>query len=191
MSAVMRPPAELRRPVILTALATVAVAKTVLALTGVEATIKWPNDILVRGKKVCGILIEQSGTANGLTTVAGIGLNVAQTADEFAQAGLPDATSLTIVADRPIDLRNTARLVVRQLDREYDRLLTGERYGVESDWKWRTNLVNQRVVIEAPNGDVSTGRLIDMSFDGLELEDADGVVRVIAPEAVSHIRAVV
>src|SRR5687767_8862526 len=79
LSVVLRPPAELRRPVILTAWAAVSVAEAILALTGVQARIKWPNDLLVRGKKVCGILIEQSGTAGEIVTVAGIGLNLNQT----------------------------------------------------------------------------------------------------------------
>ena len=190
MSAVIRPPAELRRPVILTALATVAVAKTVRALTGVEPVIKWPNDLLVRSKKVCGILIEQSSTATGMTTVAGIGLNVAQTADEFAQANLPDATSLTAIAGKPLDTRTAAKLVTESLDREYSRLLTGERAGVEADWKQRTELVGRRVAIEHFGGEISVGHLRDMAFDGLEVEDANGVTRVLVPESVSHIRAV-
>ncbi|MBN9122123.1 MAG: biotin--[acetyl-CoA-carboxylase] ligase, partial [Planctomycetes bacterium] len=112
MSVVLRPPAELRRPVVLTAWAAVSVAEAVLALTGVQARIKWPNDLLVRGKKVCGILIEQSGTGNALTTVAGIGLNLNQTTDEFAAADLPDATSLGILSGGAIDARTAAGVVV-------------------------------------------------------------------------------
>src|SRR3954469_18386865 len=92
MSVVLRPPPELLRPVILTAWAAVSVAEAILTLTGAQARIKWPNDLLIRGKKVCGILIEQTGTGSELVTVAGIGLNLNQTADEFARANLPDAT---------------------------------------------------------------------------------------------------
>src|SRR6187401_2775554 len=51
MSVVLRPPEQLRRPVILTAWAAVSVAEAVLALTGVQARLKWPNDLLLRGKK--------------------------------------------------------------------------------------------------------------------------------------------
>lgn len=190
MSAVIRPPAELRRPVILTALATVAVAKAVHTLTGAEAVIKWPNDLLIRGKKVCGILIEQRATAGGFTTVAGIGLNLAQTADEFAHANLPDATSLGIVAGRLIDAHTAAGAVIGHLDREYARLLAGGHAELETEWKGRTNLIGRQVTIEVPGGEASAGRLRDMAFDGLELEDAGGYVRVLAPEAVTRVRAV-
>ena len=58
----------MRRPVLLTAWAAIAVCETVRELTGLQATIKWPNDVLLDGCKVCGILIEQ---ARG--TVAGVG----------------------------------------------------------------------------------------------------------------------
>jgi BirA family biotin operon repressor/biotin-[acetyl-CoA-carboxylase] ligase len=189
MTAVLRPPAELRRPVVLTAWAAVSVAEAVLALTGVQAKLKWPNDLLLRGKKCCGILIEQTGARGGITAVAGIGLNLNQTADEFAQAGLPDATSLGIASGGLIDPHTAAGVVIRKLDQEYSRLLSGEQTAVEADWKWRVGLLGRHVVIEHPGGEVTTGRLRDMAFDGLEVETPDGFVRVVAPESVSHIRA--
>ena len=79
-------------------------------------------------------------------------------------------------------------VVVRKLDMEYARLLAGERVAVEADWKWRVGLLGRQVVIDHPGGDTTTGRLRDMAFDGLEVENSDGFVRVVAPEAVSHIR---
>src|SRR5262245_17248228 len=69
LSVLLFPPVPLRRPVLLAAWAAVAVCETIRDCTGLDSTIKWPNDILIRGKKVCGILIEQ-----GRGTVAGIGL---------------------------------------------------------------------------------------------------------------------
>jgi BirA family biotin operon repressor/biotin-[acetyl-CoA-carboxylase] ligase len=188
MSVVLRPPPELRRPVILTAWAAVSVAEAILTLTATQARIKWPNDLLIRGKKVCGILIEQTGTTAGLTTVAGIGLNLTQAADEFTQADLPDATSLGIVSGGLLDLPTAAGVVIRKLDHEYARLLAGEHVAVEADWKWRIGLLGRQVVIEHPGGNTTTGRLRDMAFDGLEVENSDGFVHVIAPETVSHIR---
>ena len=188
MSVVLHPPPELRRPVMLTAWAAVSVAEAILALTGVQVRIKWPNDLLIRGKKVCGILIEQSSIAGGVTTVAGIGLNLSQTPDEFARATLPDATSLGMVSGGLIDARTAAESTIRKLDFEYARLMAGERVAMEADWKWRIGLLGRHVVIEHPDGGLTAGRLRDMAFDGLEIENSDGFVRVIAPESVSHIR---
>src|SRR5260221_2302870 len=66
MSVLLFPPPELRRPVILTAWAAVSVCETIRQATGEQAKIKWPNDVLLHGRKVCGVLIEQ-----GKAVVAG------------------------------------------------------------------------------------------------------------------------
>lgn len=182
MSVRLRPPQELNRPVILTAWAAVAVGDAVLDLTGRQARIKWPNDLLVHGQKVCGILIEQRHA-----TIVGIGLNINQTADDFATAALPDATSLAILAGRSFELRGVCEAVVRKLDAEFARLLAGERVPLEADWKWRIGLLGRHVVVETADGEFLAGRLLDMSFDGIEIDQGDGAVRVLTPEFVRHV----
>src|SRR5262245_19677215 len=120
LSTLLFPPAGLRRPAVLTAFAAVAVSETVHQATGRAAAIKWPNDVLIDGKKVSGILIEcgivtisttGEPQANTPHAIVGIGLNVNQTADDFARAGLPDATSLSVVAGRPFDVKEIASLL--------------------------------------------------------------------------------
>jgi BirA family biotin operon repressor/biotin-[acetyl-CoA-carboxylase] ligase len=185
MSVALQPPSELRRPVLLTAFAAVAVAEALFELTGMQARVKWPNDLLVRGKKVCGILIE-----NTSSTVIGLGLNLMQSAQDFANAGLPDATSLAIISERTFDAQSVSRVVIHNLDAEYTRLISGERVAVEADWKWRVGLLGHHVQVELTSGATLTGRLREMSFDGLELETRDGEVRLVVPETVRHIHAV-
>src|SRR5262249_2175870 len=119
LSVLLFPPPPLRRPALLTAWAAVSVCETVLRLSGLQATIKRPNDVLLRGRKVCGILLER---AQG--TVAGIGLNVHQTEQDLAAAGLPEATSLAAATGRGMPpTEEVARELLRQLDEEYDRLV--------------------------------------------------------------------
>jgi BirA family biotin operon repressor/biotin-[acetyl-CoA-carboxylase] ligase len=104
LSLLLFPPPALRRPAILTAWAAVSVCELVFQAAGLQARIKWPNDVLVRGRKVCGILIEQ---ARG--TVVGIGLNVNQSAEDFHDggpdrgrlAGNPGGAALRRGRDRP------------------------------------------------------------------------------------------
>jgi len=183
MSVVLNPPNELRRPAILTAFAAVAVSEVVLALTGIQARIKWPNDLFIRGKKVCGILIEQHGS----TAILGIGLNLNQTKEEFEAAGLPDATSLGMASGGVFEMRTTAGIVIPRLDREYERLLSGERITVEAEWKWRIGLLGRQVTVEFMDGSTIVGQLLEMEFDGLELEMEDGTIQLIVPETVRHI----
>ncbi|HEY2783714.1 MAG TPA: biotin--[acetyl-CoA-carboxylase] ligase [Fimbriiglobus sp.] len=183
ISFVLDPPAEWRRAVVLTAWAAVAVGETIRRLTNQQARIKWPNDLLVRGKKICGILIEQ-----GRSLVCGIGLNVNQSAEEFAAAGLPEATSLAIVGETAFDLRAVATAAIHSLDEGYDRLVSGEIPLLESEWKWRTGLLGRSVVAELADGTTTAGRLRDMSFDGIELDAGDGAVRALIPEHVRQLR---
>ena len=183
LSIVLYPPPELRRASILTALAAVAVAEAVYQLTSLQARIKWPNDLLVRGNKISGILIEQ-----GSATVVGIGLNLNQTREEFDAAGLPEATSLAILTGQEFELRRAAEVLLRAFDFEYERLLAGERVAVEADWKWRTGLLGQHVEIERSDGTRLRGRVKEMSFDEVEVESTDGEVLKLIPESIEHVR---
>ena len=135
------------------------------------------------GRKVCGILIER-----GRALVCGIGLNVNQSAEDFAAAELSDATSLAIIAGKTFDLRNVADVVIRSLDEGYDRIVTGEVPLLESEWKWRTGLLGKHVVAELADGSAVPGRLRDMAFDGIELDAGDGAMRVLTPEHVRQLR---
>src|SRR5262249_29673188 len=111
LSALLFPPPELRRPVLLAAWAAGPVCDAIRDCTGLQAQIKWPNDVLIRGRKVCGVLIEQ-----GKATVAGIGLNVNQTEQAFAAAGLPHAASLAMFTGRTFEAKAVGRTLIELLD---------------------------------------------------------------------------
>jgi BirA family biotin operon repressor/biotin-[acetyl-CoA-carboxylase] ligase len=195
LSALLFPPPALRRPAILTAWAGVVVGETVLQVTGQQSKIKWPNDVLLRGKKVCGILIECGVTpfrgepkASDPHFVIGIGLNVNQSADDFARQELPDATSLSLAVGRKLNVQETSRLLIRNLDAEYDRLLGGEIEALEACWKWRVGLLGKPVTAELMDATEVRGRLVEMSFAGLDVERPDGTARRLIPEEVRHLR---
>src|SRR5207244_8833635 len=94
-----------------------AVCETIRECTDLQAKIKWPNDVLIHGRKVCGILIEQ---ARG--TVVGIGLNVSQSRASFAALGLEQAGSLAAESGRDLERGEVARRLIHHLDAEYDQL---------------------------------------------------------------------
>ncbi len=183
LSAVLFPSAELRRPALLTAWVAVSVCETIHRVAGLETSIKWPNDVLVRGRKVCGILIEQ---ARG--TVVGIGLNVNQTEAEFAAAGLPLAASLRAFSGRQFETEEVACQLIRQLDAEYGRLIDGDVPLLETRWRQGFGLLGSSVRVESTMG-WHRGRLTVQTFAGLELEDADGQRRWLVPETVQHLEA--
>lgn len=183
LSLLLFPPPELRRPALLTAWAAVSVCETIDRAVGLPATIKWPNDVLIQGRKVCGILIEQ-----GKGTVAGIGLNANQSAEMFAQAQLPDAGSLAVFAKRAFDCRQLARLLLERLDEAYARLCAGDVATLEASWRERLGLLNQRVLAECHEGS-HRGWLRELGWDGLVLELSHGRTLSLRPEAVRQLRA--
>ncbi len=188
MSVLLFPPAELRRPALLVAWAAVAVSELVGGAIGIPATIKWPNDVLVRGKKVCGILIEQRNSGHPerpLATVVGMGLNVTQPAEAFAAAGLPDAASLLSLSGARLETGVMADRLIDQLDTTYDRLLAGDVAALESRWRAGLGLLGRPVRVEAIDGE-RHGRLVRLALDGLELDVGGRIVRL-APEVVRHI----
>jgi len=210
LSVVVMPSAPLRRPVLLTAWAAVSVCETIRQATGLQARIKWPNDVLIRGRKVCGILIESkvqscrdidkktSGvlessevSANNVkaldfAVVAGIGLNVNQTANDFQEAGLSQAGSLALSAGRTFDCPTLARMLVHQLDEEYDRLVQGDLDSLVTCWKWHIGLLGRQIALEGPDGR-HWGRLKELTLDGVELERTGGRSLHLPPEAVRHL----
>jgi BirA family biotin operon repressor/biotin-[acetyl-CoA-carboxylase] ligase len=187
MSVLLFPPPHLRRPALLTAWAAVSVCETIRRVANLQAKIKWPNDVLIRGQKVCGILIESRPSPGGdLSVVAGIGLNVGQTSAEFAATGLPNATSLADSAGQSFEMTEIARELIGQLDEEYGRLSAGDLITLESCWKWRVGLLGKQVAAECHDNGRRVGRLIDMAWDGLLLDD-DGESIRLQPESVRHL----
>ncbi|MCI0639599.1 MAG: biotin--[acetyl-CoA-carboxylase] ligase [Gemmataceae bacterium] len=189
LSVLLFPPPRLRRPVLLTAWAAVAVCETVWRVAGMQAKIKWPNDILVQGKKVCGILIEQRNTGRAeqpLAAVAGIGLNVCQSAEWFAQAMLPQAGSLCSLSGAQLETQCVADALIGRLDEEYDRMLEGDTHTLEACWKWRVGLLGKVVKIELAH-ETRTGRLLEVAFDQVVVQTEDGERSQWTPEQIRHI----
>ena len=118
-SLLLRPPMPPHRAPLLTHIACRSVADVLKRKYGLASTFKRPNDILVRGKKICGVLVEASSGSNGRleSAVIGIGLNV------NAQIGdLPDgATSMKEIQGKIFDRRKILRDLLAQLKKDLKR----------------------------------------------------------------------
>ena len=172
LSVRLDPPPELRRPVLLTALVAVAVGDAVRTLAGVTPAVKWPNDLLLGGRKLCGILIEQRAAV-----VAGVGLNL-------RPPGLPTAASLAEYA-ADVSPPQAAEAVLVALDARYAELLA-DPAPLEDEWRTRLGLDGRVVVAEFPDGSTAVGRLTALGFDRVELLTREGPMSV-APERLRHL----
>ncbi len=176
-------PTELRRPVLLTAWAAVAIAEAIEKLTQQQASIKWPNDLLLGGKKVCGILIEQRPAL-----IVGLGLNLNQSTEFFDTRKLSQATSLALHTKQDIYWQSALEVVLNCLNVGYTHLVNGSFEDLQSQWIWRTGLLGRQVVLELLDGSLHMGRLHDMTFAVMELHEAThGAYTAYPVEQVRHV----
>jgi BirA family biotin operon repressor/biotin-[acetyl-CoA-carboxylase] ligase len=146
--------------------AATALARAIRAATALAPEIKWPNDILVRGKKVAGILTEMSAELDRVKTIVlGIGVDVNLTAGELPEALQPIATSLAIERGQAVDRAELAVAVLRELDRDYELLTQGRFEEVAAEWREHCGTLGRNVSIRM--GDrVIRGRAESLDPDG-------------------------
>lgn len=179
MSVLLDPPAACRRPAILTSWMAVSVARVVEGIIGGPASLKWPNDVLVGGRKIAGILVEQRRG-----TVVGVGLNVLQTAEQFASLNLPEATSLACLVARPPGVAAVADRLLEAMDLDWTNLERGDGAGVERRWRDGLDLLGRPVRLVA-RGVPTLGRLENLGWNGLSIRLENGQLLSFIPEEVS------
>lgn len=182
MTVIIKPPPDWLRPVVAIAWVGVSIAEVICQAINRQPDLKWPNDVLLRGRKVAGILIEQRPCA----MIVGIGVNVNQSATQLLADGLPNATSMSSAAGHEFSIDAIAQRLVQKLDHEYSALAAGEMAALESCWKWRMGLLGRSVTVERTDGTFTLGRLNDMTFAGLSVETSFGVEHF-GPEHVKHV----
>ena len=121
VSVLLRPEIEPSRLPELSLVAGGAVAEAIADVTGIDPAIKFPNDVLVGGRKVAGILAESSEGR----VVLGVGVNANQTADELPGDAQTQPTSLRVELGEPVDRAALLAAILLRLERAYDRWLTG------------------------------------------------------------------
>ena len=157
-------PPETFASVLTIAIAT-SIARAIQDVAGVPARIKFPNDILVRGKKVAGILLEVKSVGGPPRAVAGVGINVNQLGDELAEEIRETATSLRAERnDHEIVRRpRLLRYILRELEKWLENIAQGDFAGLETAWK-RFLAMEGKEVRFLRGTDEVTGRVIDVSI---------------------------
>lgn len=175
VSVILRPPAAVLPRVSM--LGGVAACELVQGLGCTDVALKWPNDVQIGGRKVCGVLVEAEWERDELLgVVLGIGINVRL---DFSGTELADsAVSLEPVLGRTLDRLTLLRGLMGRIDDWYARLQTPALYEA---WRSRLSTIGQRVSVQAPNQPVcGTAKEVD-EHGALLVEDDSGVVhRVVA-----------
>jgi BirA family biotin operon repressor/biotin-[acetyl-CoA-carboxylase] ligase len=170
-------------------LAGVAVAAGLRAQAGLDARLKWPNDVLVGGAKISGILAEQAGDA----IVLGAGINVTTRRDELP---VPDATSVALAGTAAPDREKLLIAVLGQLETWYRDWVAaaaagpgdGDPAGLRAEYLRWSATAGQEVRVSMPGGQLVTGRAEGVDATGrLLVAAAYGTVAVSAGDVV-HVR---
>lgn len=188
MSLVLRPDLPVRLAPRVTQAAAVGVAKALWGL-GVEARIKWPNDLLVDGRKICGILAESSaGTAPAADrpdfVVLGVGLNANLDPVDLGVTGREVATVRSVLG-RDVDPVKLLRVILPNLGFELGRIRNFA--AILDEWRALNCTLGNFVRLER-FGKVLEGRAADLTSEGaLLLETPEGSVEVFEGE-IEHLR---
>ena len=168
----------LAQPATLPLLASLAVRRQLQLRYGVDCQIKWPNDLLLNGKKVVGIL-------------CGIGINLAQPQSYFDAANLPNGTSLALQGANVDLAADPAWLAEGLTDFGFDRnLYTFARDGFapfREEYKAACVNLGRRVTFDLPEGGQGAGEAIDVDEEGrLVVRTDSGEVHVFTGEVSVH-----
>ncbi len=135
--------------------------------------IKWPNDIISSGKKICGILIENSLQGNKLSdSIVGIGINVNQSNFE----GLPKAASMHTLTERTFDLDKVLHRVLSCIEGYYLLLLASRETTIETTYLKHLYLLNKPATFEA-SGTTFEGTIRGIDANGRLLVESNDVTK--------------
>ena len=185
-SVLLHPPVADRRWPWLPLLTGTAVIEAVTAAGGPACLLKWPNDVLLDGLKLAGVLAERVGTPSGPAAVVGIGLNVSQTPAELP---VPTAVSLA-AAGHVVDRTVLLRAVVERLQALYaDWVRDGAGDGARARHRYLalSDTVGREVRVELPRG-VLEGRALDVDEDGALVVTSGGRTHHVTAGDVVHLR---
>jgi len=180
LSILLRPTVPPASVPLYTLAAAVATARTARE-AGVEATIKWPNDVLVEGRKLAGVLTEMEGEADRVSwVVVGVGLNANVDPDALPRAG---ATSLAHERGGPVDRRAVTQRLLSTFD-----ALRGDPDAILPAWRSLAATLDQRVRVETPSGTVE-GRAVDVRAPGALVIETDDGREVVTAGDCEHLRS--
>ncbi|MDD2273553.1 MAG: biotin--[acetyl-CoA-carboxylase] ligase [Desulfuromonadaceae bacterium] len=173
-SVVLRPAIMPHEAPQLTFLSAVAAARAIEQTTKLTPEIKWPNDLLLSGKKVAGLLNEMSAETDGINfVILGIGVNLNMTADQFPNDLRHPATSLLLESGTRVDRSHFTGTMLNELDRLYADFLAHGFGPVREEWQRRCNANGRQVTVNDSGTECTGGRFIGIDSDGAMLLKSD------------------
>jgi BirA family biotin operon repressor/biotin-[acetyl-CoA-carboxylase] ligase len=142
------------------------VAESLEEAYGIKAQIKWPNDVLADGKKICGILTEAEFVDNRVSfVVVGVGINVLTRREQFPEDIAGIATSVAIETGRKVSRTGVLAHVIGAIERNYNELRDNGFAGLRESLLLRSALLGRMIRVKTPEG-VVEGVAVDIDLTG-------------------------
>ena len=150
----------------LTVASATALRRAIRDVTGLAPDIKWPNDLLIGGKKVVGVLTEMSAEVDRVRhAILGIGVDVNLSAAEFPPELRKLATSLKVETGETVSRPELAAAILRELDFDYERICAGKFPEVADEWEAGCATIGKNVSVQIGGRKIS-GRAEALDEDG-------------------------
>lgn len=159
----------------ITLMTAVAVVKSIKICTQIKSQIKWPNDILINEKKVCGILTEMSAELDIINwVVVGIGINVNIEHREFPEDIQENTISLKETSGKEISRVKLAQTFLQEFEKYYEILKRREFSSILKEWKLYSHTLGKKIRVDIGER-IITGEAVDINEEGsLILKKEDG-----------------
>ncbi len=179
LSVILRPSIHPSMVYPATFLSSLAVSDTIEQLTDLKATLKWPNDVLVQGRKISGTLIELSTEADMVRfVVVGIGFNVNMESDDMDEDIKARATSLLMETKKTYERPRVCGILLSNLERYYDLFKIDGARAICDIWEERAQIRGKHLEINQM-GKVFIGTAKGIDRDGAILLDIEGTTKKI------------
>jgi len=184
MSLVLKPSMALNHVYRINMAVSVALCRALSSIFGLDAGIKWPNDLLIRELKICGILMEVGAQVDRLDyAVVGLGLNANNDLSQFPAEWR--SSSLAAELGHGIDRCDLICRILEEIEVAYENLGSNE---IFEEWRSRSLTLNRQVRITSAAGDL-VGEVVDLAEDGaLILQVGEVQKRVLAGDCI-HLRS--
>ena len=180
MSLILRPNVPTARIGLITLATGVAIAKSIRSL-GVDARIKWPNDVLIHGKKISGVLTEVNATFNEIDwIVVGIGIDSNLKLEDFSEDIRIGTTTLTEELPSKVDENELIAIFLNEFEKVYQLYKDGEIETILKDWRDLADTIGKYVNITQTGGKITQGYVVGINNEGsLIIERQDGALEKI------------
>ncbi len=183
-TAMLQPKLPMEQASLLSFTAAISVAEAIQQTTGLSVKLKWPNDVLLDGRKLCGILLELIPYNKTEYYIAmGIGINMHQQKEAFPPELQDKATSIAMASEQTINRDVLLETILHQLQKNCVLLEAQGFAPIRDQWKAWSAIIGQEVSVQQYGKELYTGIAEDIAMNGcLLVRTADGLQTVTAAD---------